>query len=140
MSLLNTLDEAVANVARQPAVNALLALSARVLLSLMFIVAGYNKIGGFEGTAGYMESMGVPGSLLPLVILLELGGGLALLIGLQARLVALALAVFCVVSAFIFHGGSDQMQQILFMKNLTMAGGFLLIVRTGAGPLAVDKA
>lgn len=111
----------------------------RVLLSVMFIVAGFSKIGGYEGTQGYMEAMGVPGMLLPVVILLELGGGLLLLAGFQARIIAFLLAGFCLVSAVIFHfQPADQMQMIMFMKNLTIAGGLLLVVARGAGALSVD--
>ena len=114
-------------------------LAGRILLSIMFIMAGFSKIGGFEGTQGYMEAMGVPGMLLPLVIALELGGGLLLLAGFQARIVALLLAGFCLLSGFIFHfQPADQMQMIMFMKNLTIAGGLLFIVTRGAGALSVD--
>jgi len=78
-------------------------LAGRVLLALMFVVAGWGKIGGYAGTQGYMEAMGVPGALLPLVILLELGGGLAILLGLFTRTLSVLLAGFCVVAAVIFH-------------------------------------
>jgi putative oxidoreductase len=113
-------------------------LAGRILLSLIFITAGWGKIGGYEGTAGYMESMGVPGMLLPLVIALELGGGIAILLGVLTRLTALALAGFCVLSGVIFHGGDDPMQQILLMKNLAMAGGFLVLAARGAGAFSID--
>ena len=105
-------------------------LTGRVLMSAIFIMAGLNKLGaGYAGTQGYMESMGVPGALLPLVILLEIGGGLAVLIGWQTRIAAFLLAGFSLVSALIFHASfADQMQSILFMKNLAMAGGFLFLV------------
>ncbi len=111
----------------------------RLLIALIFVTAGYSKIGGYAGTQAYMEAMNVPGALLPLVILLELGGGLAIVLGFMTRLAALGLAVFCVLSAFMFHANmADQMQQILFMKNLAMAGGFLFLVGNGAGTLSVD--
>lgn len=111
----------------------------RILLSIMFIMAGYSKIGGYEGTQGYMEAMGVPGMLLPLVIILELGGGLLLLAGFQARIVAFLLAGFCLLSGFIFHfQPEEQMQMIMFMKNITIAGGLLFIVAHGAGALSID--
>jgi len=100
-----------------------------VLMSSIFIMAGINKITGYAGTQGYMESMGVPGALLPLVILLEIGGGLAVLSGWQIRIAAFLLAGFSVLSAMIFHTDfGDQMQSILFMKNLAMAGGLLFLV------------
>lgn len=111
----------------------------RLLIALIFVGAGYSKIGGYAGTQAYMESMNVPGGLLPLVILVELGGGLAIVLGFLTRFAALGLAIFCVVSAFMFHANfADQTQQILFMKNLAMAGGFLFLVGNGAGPLSVD--
>lgn len=110
----------------------------RVLIAAIFVTAGWSKIGGYAGTQAYMESAGVPGVLLPLVIALELGGGLAIVLGLLTRLAALGLAVFSVVSAALFHGGADPMQQILFMKNVAMAGGFLFLVAEGAGTISLD--
>lgn len=139
MNFIRTIENKVAELAATPALDGLLSVTARALMAYIFIVAGYGKIAGYAGTQGYMEAMGVPGFLLPLVILLELGGGIALLIGLQTRLVAAALAGFCVISGVLFHGDPDQIQQILLMKNLAMAGGLLVFVRTGAGRLAVDK-
>jgi len=104
-------------------------LAGRALMSSIFLMAGINKISGYAGTQGYMESMGVPGALLPLVILLELGGGLAVLLGWQTRIAAFLLAGFSVLSAVIFHANfGDQIQSILFMKNLAMAGGLLFLV------------
>ena len=86
-----------------------------------------------------MEAMGIPGMLLPLVIALEIGGGLALIVGFMTRWAALALAVFAVVSAVIFHANfGDQTQAILFMKNLAMAGGLLLLYVQGAGSYSLD--
>lgn len=112
----------------------------RFLLATIFIMSGLNKIGAYEGTQGYMEAMGVPGGLLPLVIALEALGGLAILIGYQAKLAALALAGFSVMSAILFHADfSDQMQMMSFMKNLTIAGGFLMIVAHGAGAYSLDN-
>ena len=115
-------------------------LCGRVLLALMFVAAGYGKIGGYEGTQGYMEAMGVPGMLLPLVIVLELGGGLAIIAGWQTRIIAILLAGFCLVAAFIFHlDFADRMQSIMFMKNLSVAGGFLLLAAYGPGAFALDN-
>lgn len=114
-------------------------LGARVLLILLFIQAGIGKISAYQGTAGWMESMGVPGALLPLVILLEVGGSLALLVGYQTRFVALAMAVFSVVSAFIFHSNlSDQAQFLNFYKNISIAGGYLALMVLGAGRFSID--
>ena len=103
-------------------------LAGRILLAQLFLMAGLSKITGYAGTQGYMEAMGVPGVLLPLVIALEVGGALALILGWQTRLTALALAGFSLVSAVIFHANlGDQMQMILFMKNFAIAGGLLVV-------------
>jgi len=118
--------------------NASLLLS-RFGLSLIFILSGWSKISGYDGTQGYMEAMGVPGALLPLVIALELGGGLAILAGLFTRPLALALAAFSLVSAVIFHAQlGDQMQFINFFKNIAIAGGFLALAANGAGGWSLD--
>lgn len=120
--------------------NQVLSLLGRVGLALIFVAAGYSKIGGYDGTAAYMDSMGVPGALLPLVILLELGGGLAIMAGLFTKPIALALAVFSVASAVIFHSNmADQVQSIMFMKNIALAGGFLLLVANGPGAWSLDE-
>ena len=115
-------------------------LLARILLSQIFILSGISKISGYTGTQGYMESMGVPGMLLPLVIILEIGAGLSVLVGWQTRIAAYALAVFSIVAALIFHSNlDDQIQMILFMKNWAMAGGLLLLAVNGAGSLSLDQ-
>lgn len=111
----------------------------RLLLGQIFLLAGISKIGGFAATQGWMEAMGVPGILLPAVILLEIGGGLALILGWQARLSAVALAGFSIIAAAIFHNNlADQMQSILFMKNLAIAGGLLFLAAHGAGELSIE--
>ncbi|MEZ5541094.1 MAG: DoxX family protein [Pseudomonadota bacterium] len=123
----------------ESAASAATRLAGRVLLAAIFIMAGSNKLGAYAGTQGYMESMGVPGALLPLVIALELGGGLAILAGWQTRIAAFLLAGFCIVSAALFHANlADQMQSIMFMKNLAIAGGLLTVVASGAGAWSVD--
>ena len=115
-------------------------LAGRVLIALIFITAGYAKIGGYEGTQGYMAAMGVPGSLLPLVILTELAGGVLIVLGLFTRLTAVALAGFTLLSGFLFHFNlADQTQYIMFMKNLAIAGGFLFLAANGAGKLSLDQ-
>ena len=115
-------------------------LGGRVLLAHIFLLAGITKISGYAGTQGYMEAMGVPGMLLPLVILLEIGGAIALIIGWQTRWAAYALAAFSIVSALIFHSNfAEQMQSILFMKNLAMAGGLLILAVHGAGAFSLDR-
>lgn len=113
----------------------------RVLLALMFILGGWSKIGGYAGTQQYMASAGVPGVLLPLVILTELGGGLLVAIGYKTRWAALALAGFTLLATLLFHSNWAQpMQQMLFMKNLGIAGGFLVLFACGAGRWSLDRA
>ena len=117
-----------------------LSVAARLLMAQIFILSGFTKIPGYAGTQQYMAAMGVPGILLPLVIFTELGGGIALLLGIKAKWAALALAGFSIVSALIFHHDfSDQMQMIQFMKNFAIAGGLLMVVRSGAGQPSFDE-
>jgi len=112
----------------------------RLLISIIFIMAGINKISGYEGTQGYMEAMGVPGMLLPAVILLEICGGAALLVGWKARTAAFLLTGFTLLSALLFHSNfGDQTQMIMFMKNLAIAGGLLFILAFGPGKLSIEK-
>ena len=112
----------------------------RVLLAAMFIQAGIGKLFGYAGAQGYMEAHGIPGMLLPLVVLTELGGGLCVLLGLFTSFAAIALAGFCVLAAIFFHWQpGDQMQMINFMKNITIAGGFLVLAGAGPGALALDN-
>ncbi|TXI18375.1 MAG: DoxX family protein [Nitrosomonas sp.] len=114
-------------------------LVARIMIGQIFLIAGLQKIGGFEGTQGYMESAGLPGMLLPLVILLEAAGGLAVIVGWQTKLAALALALFTLAAAVLFHiNFSDHMQTILFTKNIAIAGGLMLLATYGAGGLSMD--
>jgi len=111
----------------------------RVLIATVFVLAGFGKISAYTGTQVYMQHAGVPGALLPLVILLELGGGIAIVVGLYTRPVALLLAGFSIIAALLFHGGSgDQMQQIMLLKDFGLAGGFLFLVANGAGRPSVD--
>ena len=120
--------------------NAALSLLGRVGLSLIFIVSGWGKISAYEGTQQYMAAMGVPPYLLPLVILLELGGGLAIAAGLLTRWVGFALALFSLATAVIFHANfDDAMQAINFWKNVSMAGGFLMLAAHGAGAWSLDS-
>lgn len=114
-------------------------LTGRILLALIFVLAGVNKIGSYEATQGYMEMFRVPGILLIPTILLEVLGGLALAIGFQTRTAALLLAGFTLLSALIFHTNfADQAQMTNFLKNLAIVGGLLIVVRTGAGALSID--
>ena len=122
------------------------ALIGRIMLALIFITSGFGKIGGFEGTAGYIASKGLPVAsvVAALTILIELGGGLAILFGFLTRWAAVALAVFSVLAAVIFHAywgvPADQVmgQQINFWKNISIAGGFLLLAGFGAGGISID--
>ncbi len=126
----------VKNIVNQNQVNTIVSTLARVLVAYIFIVAGYGKISGYETTVGYMEAMGVPSALLPLTILVELGGGLAMLLGFQTRFAAFGLAVFSLITAFIFHGGAED--AINLMKNLSIAGGLFFVMLHGAGKLSID--
>ncbi|MDX8386102.1 MAG: DoxX family protein [Gallionella sp.] len=133
------INSCIAAFVSKPAVSASLIIPARLMMSVIFIGAGFSKLGeGYAGTQGYMDAMGVPGFMLPLVIALELGGGLALLLGFQTRLVAFLLAGFCIITALIFHSDADQMQQIMMMKNFAIAGGLLAFTVFGAGRLSLD--
>ncbi len=116
----------------------LFSLAGRVMIALIFVLTGLSKISAIEGTQGYMEAMGLPGILIYPTILFEVAACLAIISGFKTRYVALALAGFSLLSAFVFHNQlGDQMQFILFMKNVAIAGGFLLLVRYGAGELSI---
>ena len=107
---------------------------------MIFIFSGFTKITGYAATQGYMESMGVPGMLLPLVIAVELLGGIAILLGFKARLEAILMAGFSIVSALLFHQfWIDESQMNPFMKNIAMAGGFLMIFAHGPGSYSIDN-
>ena len=112
----------------------------RVLIAFMFVMSGLNKINNYGNSAGWMDAMGVPGSLLPIVIVLEVLGGAAIMIGWQTRIAAILFAAFSVMSAAIFHADfSDQNQMIHFMKNVSIAGGFLFLIVHGAGTYSMDN-
>jgi len=122
------------------ALQSLAAPAGRVLISLIFVYSGIGKISGYAGTQGYMESMGVPGALLPLVIAVEVLGGLAVMLGWHTRVAAFLLAGFSLLSALLFHANfADHGQMISFMKNVAIAGGFLMIVAQGAGAYSLDN-
>lgn len=115
-------------------------LVARILMPILFITAGWGKITGYAGTQQYMEAMGVPGFMLPLVILLEFGGGLAILFGFLTRTTALFTAGFTLLTAFLFHSNfAEGVNSLMFMKNLTISGGFLLLAITGPGAYSIDR-
>jgi putative oxidoreductase len=116
-----------------------LSFAARLMLAFIFIIEGWSKIGYYEGTVQYMENHGVPGMLLPLVILTELGGGLLIACGFQTRMAALALGVFCVLTAILFHRNIANISEFIhFNKDLAIAGGFLLLAAFGAGRWSID--
>jgi len=118
----------------------------RILLGLIFILSGFGKIAGFEGTVGYIASahLPLPTLVAALTILIELGGGLALVTGFFTRQTAVVLAVFTVLAGFIFHAfwaapeAQQMMQQINFLKNLSIAGGMLVLAAFGPGTISVD--
>lgn len=124
------------------------ALAGRILLAVIFLISGFGKIGGFEGTAGYIASKGLPMPqvVTALTILVELGGGLLLAIGYKARWAALALGIFTLLAAIIFHdfwaaeAAQKMNQQINFLKNLAITGGMLMVFAFGPGRHSVDKA
>lgn len=115
-------------------------LVARAFLGHIFLLAGLSKIANIEGTMGYMEAMGVPGVLLYPVIVLEVVGGIAIIAGWFTRWAALALAGFTVLAAMLFHRDfANQIQMIMFMKNIAITGGLLLLAVYGAGAYSVDN-
>ena len=112
---------------------------ARVLMALIFILSGLSKLGAADAVRSYMEAMGVPGALLWPTIAFEVGAGVLVALGYHTRVIALLLAGFCLVSAAIFHHQfADQVQMIMFLKNISMAGGFLLLAAVGSGSLSLD--
>ena len=113
---------------------------ARMILGLLFLVAGLGKLGNVNGFAGYnMASGGIPAFLGWPAVLFEILAGAAIIAGFQTRLAALVLAAFCVVTAVLYHSVPvDQMQMTQFFKNLGLAGGYLLLANAGSGAFRVD--
>ena len=112
----------------------------RILISALFIISAYNKVLSIDGTMSWMEGFGIPGFLIYPTILLEIILPLFVIVGYQARVSASILAIFCIVTAFLFHFDfSDQSQFISFLKNIGLAGGFLFIVANGTRDWAVDR-
>lgn len=119
----------------------------RILIALIFVLSGFGKIAGFEGTVGYIASKGMPLPQLAAIgaILIELGGGLMLVLGWKARWAAAAMFVFTALAALVFHNfwavppAEAQNQMIHFMKNISMMGGLLYVVVYGSGPLSLGK-
>ncbi|MFM0212387.1 DoxX family protein [Paraburkholderia sediminicola] len=118
-----------------------LPLLGRILIGAPFVMSGLGKLAAYSATVGYIAAMGLPVPPLAFVVsvLVELGGGLLLLSGYRVRLVSVAMAVFCVVTALFFHHNfADQNQMINFLKNVMMAGGLLQITYFGAGAFSLD--
>ncbi|MBC8952631.1 DoxX family protein [Xenorhabdus sp. PB62.4] len=117
-------------------------LIARILMSVLFIIAGYGKLGdAYAGTQEFMEAMKVPGILLPLTILLELGGGLAVMFGLLTRTTSVFIFIFCILTAVLFHNDfSDGMNLTMFLKNFSIGAGYLMLAMMGPGKFSIDGA
>ena len=123
------------------------ALVGRVLLALMFVLAGYGKITGFDGTAGYIASKGLPlpqvGAAIAVVV--ELVGGLLLIVGWKARRVALVLAIFTAAATYFFHDfwhmtdAAAATNKIMFLKNIAVIGGMLMVWAMGPGRLSIAR-
>lgn len=125
----------------QPATTNAALLIARILMCILFVWAGWGKLMGYDATAAYFAGLGVPMASIvtPLTILIEIGGGLLILVGFQTRAVALILAIFTVAAALLAHTKfGDTNQAIHFTKNLAIAGGFLSLMVAGAGAYSVD--
>ena len=129
-----------------PAASNTLNLIGRLALAALFLPAGIGKLTGFEGTVGYIASVGLPFATLGAIIaaVVEIGGGVALILGYRVRIAALALAVFTLAASVIFHAywavPPEQafMQQLLFNKNIAVTGGLLVLAAHGAGAFALD--
>jgi putative oxidoreductase len=112
----------------------------RLLISFIFLMSGLNKISNYANTSGWMESMGVSSSLLPLVIIIEILAAIAIILGWKTKIAAFLLAGFCILSGLIFHNDfSNQVEMIMLMKNFAIAGGFLILVVNGPGNFSLDK-
>lgn len=119
----------------------------RILLASIFLMSGIGKIGGFAGTAGYMGSKGMPmvEVLLAITIVIEIGAALMLILGWKAKIGAALLFLWMIPVTFLFHNfwampaADQQLQTIMFMKNLGLMGGMLYIMAFGSGPMSVDK-
>lgn len=122
-------------------------LAGRILIALIFVLSGFGKITGFEGTVGYIASKGLPLPQLATIgaIIIELGGGLMMILGWKARWAAAAMLVFTAMAALIFHNfwavppAEAQNQMIHFMKNISMMGGLLYVLVHGSGPVSLDR-
>ena len=121
-------------------VNTVSAPIGRLLISFIFLMSGLNKIGNYSNTSGWMETMGVSSSLLPLVIIIEILAAIAIIVGWKTKIAAFLLAGFCILSGLIFHTDfSNQVEMIMFMKNFAIAGGFLILLANGPGNYSLDN-
>ena len=115
-------------------------LAGRIFISSIFLLSGINKIQNYEGSHGWMESLGVPGILLIPAIVLEVLAPILIIVGYQVKISAALLSLFCVATAIIFHTDfSNQAQFVSFFKNIGLAGGFLFLVINGAKDFSLDK-
>ena len=118
----------------------LIDLLGRLLISALFLISAYNKIFSIDGTMGWMEGFGIPGFLIYPTILLEIILPIFVIVGYKAKISSAVLAIFCLATAFIFHFDFlDQIQTILFLKNIGLAGGFLFIVANGTKDWSIDR-
>ena len=112
----------------------------RILISALFLLNGIFKISNYDGTVGWMESFGMPGILLIPAIILEIAGPVLIIIGYKTKLAAGLLSLFCIATAFIFHNDfANQMQLTSFLKNIALAGGFLILFVNGAKGFSLDN-
>ena len=112
----------------------------RILISALFLLNGIFKISNYDGTIGWMESFGMPGILLIPAIILEIAGPVLIIIGYKTKLAAGLLSLFCIATAFIFHNDfANQMQLTSFLKNIALAGGFLILFVNGAKGFSLDN-
>ena len=112
----------------------------RLFLAALFILEGWSKLRGYEAAGAYMQRFSVPPLLLPAVIVVEIGGGALLAAGLWTRWAALALAVFSLLAASLFHGNfADRNQMLHFEKDLAIAGGLLVLAAFGPGRWSIDR-
>ena len=136
---MSTTTQSLASSSTQGGLRNAAELLGRILLSSLFLASGLGKIAGYAGTAAYMASQGVPGALLPLVILTEVGGAIAIIAGWQTRIVAVLLAGFTLLAGIIFHSNfADQIQMIMFLKNVSITGAMLMLAANGAGRYSLD--
>lgn len=121
------------------AISGAIELTGRILLVLLFLASGVDKFLHVDATMSLMDGHGVPSGTLPLVIALDLLGSIAILLGWQTRVAAFLLAMFTLLAGVVFHGDiSDQINLIMLMKNISIAGGLLLLTGRGAGRYSMD--